>query len=84
MQNTFEHIVERNNAIITWLRELNACGGCLDNLHSRGVLNIGHTGPVLAGEGPNGRPGREAPLSSGVITSSCSVNCVITFLMKIF
>jgi len=43
-----------------------------------------HAKPALAGAGPNARPRRGAPLSSGVMTSSCSVNCVITFMMKIF
>jgi len=40
--------------------------------------------PALAGTGPNARPRRGAPLRSGVIKSSCSVNHVMTFLMKIF
>jgi len=40
--------------------------------------------PALAGAGPNARPRRGAPLSSGVITSSCSVNCAMTFSRKIF
>jgi len=32
------------------------------------------TGLALAGAGPNARPRRRAPLTSGVITSSCQVN----------
>ena len=43
-----------------------------------------HTGPALAGAGPNARPRRGAPLSNGVITSSFSVNRAMTFLRKIF
>jgi len=35
------------------------------------------TGSALAGAGPNARPRRGAPLSSGFMTSSCSVNRVI-------
>jgi len=31
-------------------------------------------GPALASAGPNARPRRGAPRSSGVITPSCSVN----------
>jgi len=42
------------------------------------------TGPALAGAGPNARPRRMAPLISGVITSSCSGNRPMTFLMEIF
>jgi len=34
-------------------------------------------GPALAGAGPNARPRRGAPLSSGFITSSCSVSSAI-------
>jgi len=34
-------------------------------------------GPALAGAGPNARPRRGAPLSSGFMTSSCSVNRAI-------
>jgi len=34
------------------------------------------SGPALAGAGPNARPRRGAPLTSGVITSSRSVNRV--------
>ena len=41
-------------------------------------------GPALAGAGPNARNRRGAPLSSGVLTSSCSVNRAMTFLLKIF
>jgi len=41
-------------------------------------------GPAPAGVGPNARPRRGAPLSSGVITSLCSVNRAMTFLMKKF
>jgi len=40
-------------------------------------------GPALAGAGPNARPKRGAPLTSGVITPSWSVNRAMTFLMKI-
>jgi len=32
------------------------------------------TGPALESAGPNARPRRGAPLDSGVIRSSCSVN----------
>ena len=41
-------------------------------------------GPALAGAGPNARPSRGTPLTSGVITSSWSVNRDMAFLMKIF
>jgi len=44
----------------------------------------GLTGPVLVGAGTNGRPRRGVPLSSGVITSSCSVNRPMTFMTEIF
>ena len=40
--------------------------------------------PALAGAGSNARPRRGAPLSTGVITSSCSVYRAMTFLMKLF
>jgi len=39
---------------------------------------------ALAGAGPNTRPRRSPPLSNAVIMSSCSVNCLMTFLMEIF
>jgi len=42
------------------------------------------SGPALAGAGPNARPRRGAHLSSGVITSSCSVNRAMTLSRKIF
>ena len=35
-----------------------------------------HTGPALAGAGPNARPRRGAPLNSAFMTSSCSVKRV--------
>jgi len=35
-----------------------------------------HSGPALASAGPNARPRRGAPLSSGFMTSSRSVNRV--------
>jgi len=41
-------------------------------------------GPAPEDAGPNARPRGGAPLSSGVITSSCLVNRLMTFLMKIF
>jgi len=42
------------------------------------------SGPALAGAAPNARPRGGAPLSSGVITSLCSDNQAMIFLMKIF
>jgi len=42
-----------------------------------------HPGPALAGAGTNARPKRGAALTSGVITSSWSVNRAMIFLMKI-
>jgi len=42
------------------------------------------SGPVLAGAGPNARPRRWTHLSSGVMTSSCSVNRATAFLVKLF
>ena len=49
------------------------------------VCTFSHAGLALAGAGPNARPGRRAqcmtqaraPLSSGFMTSSCSVNRVM-------
>jgi len=41
-------------------------------------------GQALAGAGPKARPRRGAPLSSGVMTSSCSVNRTATVMMKMF
>ena len=41
-------------------------------------------GPALASARPNARPGRGAHLSSGVMTSSCSVNRAMTFSMGMF
>jgi len=43
-----------------------------------------HAGPAPESAGPNARPRRGAPLSSGVIRSSCSINRTMTFLMEIF
>jgi len=50
---------------------------------SCGVGTIVYAGPALESAGPNARPRGGAPLDSGVITSSCSVNRAMTFLMKI-
>jgi len=43
---------------------------------------VGLTLPWLAGAGPNARPRRGALLSSGAMTSSCSVNRAMSFLVK--
>jgi len=40
-----------------------------------------HPGPALAGAGSNAKIGDWAPLSCGVMTSSCAVNRDTTFLM---
>jgi len=42
-----------------------------------------YAGPALADAGPNARP-RRASLSNGFMTSWCSVNCAVTFLLKVF
>ena len=42
------------------------------------------TRPALAGEGPNARPRRGAPLSNSAMMSSCSVNRATTFVIKMF
>jgi len=48
-------------------------------------LRFEASGLALAGAGPNASPRRGSTLSSGVITSSHSVNrAMTTFLMKIF
>jgi len=41
-------------------------------------------GPALAGAGPNARPRRGAPLSSGVIRHRAQSTVLMTFLLKIF
>jgi len=41
------------------------------------------SGPALESAGLNARPRRGVPPDSGVITSSCSVNRAMTFLMKL-
>jgi len=59
-------------------------GEKLATKHLKFGVQYQEPGPALAGAGPNARLSRGAPLSSGVMTSSCSVNRTTTFLIERF
>jgi len=48
------------------------------------IVTSKRAGPALVGAGPDARLGHGAPMSSGGMTSSCSVNRATTFLTKMF